>query len=120
MMCFICRKMCRSPQSLRDTLAMTSTMQAFSHVAADRQYEAGKGATRVKHDSSGGKAAAGQGLLLFEPPSVPTAVSGRHEGPAGEDEMELLLDGHVRLVLTGMIAYIFLGLGAIEVINDLY
>ena len=53
-----------------------------------------KGGSKSKQEAALGRSTAGQGLLLLEPPSVPTAPGGNEIG-AIDDETELLLDGKV-------------------------
>lgn len=56
-----------------------------------------KGGSRVKQDNALGKNRAGQGLLLLDPPSVPT-VLGTNENGSVDEDTELLLDEQVSFV----------------------
>ena len=69
-------------------------VQDLAFKPAERQTPSTKGGARMKQENASGKITAGQGLLLLEPPSVPTGLGTNEIGTVDEDAV-LLLDGQV-------------------------
>lgn len=86
------------------TLTCSAFVQDLAFKPAEGATVSIKGGSKSKQETALGKSTAGQGILLLEPPSVPTAPGGNEIG-AIDDETELLLDGKVSRRLPRLISH---------------